>query len=147
MMMKEKTYVLPVILALVLTLAMLAVVLLQTFAPAVILPVMNIPNLAGLSLIVLLLEHYLAPKAGRCYICVALFSLLSFGVLPLAAGFVAGAQVWKSAFVGCGLFTLVTWLFDSIVDRLSTGNKAKLAPLISAFGLYLAFQGFAGILL
>ncbi|MBR6825266.1 MAG: hypothetical protein IKM59_01830 [Oscillospiraceae bacterium] len=145
--MKEKTYILPMLLGVVLILAMVAAVLVKTFAPAVVLPPMNIPNLAGLSLIVLLMEHYFAPKAGRCYICVFAFSLLAFGLLPAAAGYIHTQYCLKLALVGSILFTLLTCLFDSIVDRLSTGPKAKLAPLIGAFGLYLAFQAFAGILL
>lgn len=145
--MKEKNYVLSLTLAVVMAVAMIAVVLMQTFAPAVILPEMNIPNLATLCLVVLLAEHYLAPNSHRCYFCVAGFALLTFGVLPFAAGFVAWEQAWKVALVGCALFSLLTWLFDSIMDRLSTGPKAKLAPVISAFGLYLAFRIFAGILL
>lgn len=145
--MKEKTYFLSTLLAIVLALAMAGMILVQTFAPAVVLPVMNIPNMAGLSLIVLLLEYYISPNHRRCYLCVGLFSLLTFGLLPYAAGIVALAQVWKVALVGGGLFTLLTLLFDSLMDRLSTGPKAKLAPVISAFGLYLAFQIFAGMLL
>ena len=145
--MKERNYMLPVLLAVVLTVAMVAAVLFETFAPAVVLPVANIPNMAGLCLVVLLLEHYMAPNGRRCYLCVALFSLLSFAVLPYAAGFVALAQVWKVALAGCVLFTLLTRLFDSIMDRITTGPKAVLAPVISAFGLYLAFQAFAGIIL
>ncbi len=145
--MKERNYLLPVLLAVVLTVAMVAVILLETFAPAVVLPVMNIPNMTALCLVVLLLEHYLAPNARRCYVCVAIFALLSFGLLPYAAGFVALAQAWKVALGGCVLFTLLTWLFDSIMDRITTGPKAVLAPVISAFGLYLAFQAFAGIIL
>ena len=145
--MKEKNYFLTLILAVVVAIAMVAVVLVKTFAPAVILPVMNIPNMAGLCLIVLLVEHYVAPNSRRCYFCVAGFSLLTFGLLPFAAGFVALDRVWRVALIGCALFTLLTWIFDSIMDRLSTGPKAGLAPVISAFGLYLAFQIFAGILL
>lgn len=145
--MKEKSYILSMILAVVMAVAMVAVVLFRTFAPAVILPAVNIPNMAGLCLVVLLIEHYLAPNSRRCYICVGIFSLLTFGLLPYAAGYIACEQVWKVAVIGCVLFTLLTWIFDSVMDRLSTGPKAKLAPLISAFGLYLAFQIFAGILL
>ena len=145
--MKERTYLLPVLLAVVLTVAMVAVVLLESLAPAAVIPVMNIPNMAGLCLVVLVLEHYLAPNGRRCYLCVALFSLLSFAILPYAAGFVALAQVWKVALVGGVLFTLLTWLYDSIMDRITTGPKAVFAPVISAFGLYLAFQAFAGIIL
>lgn len=145
--MKERNYILSTLLAIVLMVAMAAVVLLRTFAPAVVLPVMNIPNMTGLCLVVLLLEHYLAPNARRCYVCVAVLSLLTFGLLPYAAGFVVLTQAWKVALVGCCLFTLLTWVFDSIMDRLTTGPKAVLAPILSAFGLYLAFQAFAGILL
>ncbi len=145
--MKERNDMLPVLLAVVLTVAMAAAVLFETFAPAVVLPVINIPNMAGLCLVVLLIEHYLAPNARRCYICVALFSLLSFGLLPYAAGVVALAQVWKIALVGGVLFTLLTRIFDSVMDRITTGPKAAFAPVISALGLYLAFQVFAGIIL
>ncbi len=145
--MKERNYLLPLLLAVVLTVAMVAVILLETFAPAVVLPVMNIPNMTALCLVALLLEHYLAPNVRRCYVCVAIFALLSFGLLPYAAGFAALAQAWKVALVGCVLFTLLTWLFDSIMDRITTGPKAVLAPVISALGLYLAFQAFAGIIL
>lgn len=145
--MREKTYFLSLLLTGIVAVAMLAVVLLQTFAPAMILPQINIPNMTGLCLIVLLIEHYVAPNSRRCYFCVAGFALLTFGLLPLAAGFVALEQAWKVALVGCVLFSLLTWIFDSIMDRLSTGPKATLAPVISAFGLYLAFQIFAGILL
>ena len=145
--MKEKNYVLSVILAVIMTVAMVTVVLFKTFAPAVILPAMNIPNMAGLSVLALLIEYFIAPKGRRCYVCVAGFALLAFGLLPLVAGYIAPAQVWKVALIGCALFTLLTWLYDSILDRLSTGPKAKLAPVVCALGLYLTFQIFAGILL
>jgi len=41
----------------------------------------------------------------------------------------------------------MTWLFSSIQDRLSTGPAAKAAPVVSAFGLYLAIQGLMGMFL
>ena len=145
--MKEKYYALSLILAVAMAIAMVAMTLLQALAPAAILPELNIPNMTALSLVALLIEHYFAPNSRRCYFCVVGFSLLTFGLLPFAAGVAALEQVWKVAMIGCVLFTLLTWLFDSIMDRLSTGPKAKFAPVISAFGLYLAFQIFAGILL
>ena len=97
--MKEKNYVLSLILAVAVAIAMVAVVVVDTLAPAVVLPVMNIPNMAGLCLIVLLVEHYMAPNSRRCYFCVAGFALLTFGLLPFAAGFVAWEQAWKVAVV------------------------------------------------
>ena len=94
-----------------------------------------------------LLDHYLQPDAKRCYICIPVFSGLVFGLLPLAACFVSAMEALKLGAVGAGIFTLVTWLFSSIQDRLSTGPAAKAAPIFSAVGLYLAAQCFMGILL
>jgi len=49
--------------------------------------------------------------------------------------------------VGGVVFTVTAWLFTSIQDRLSSGPACKAAPVVSAFGLYLAAQAFTGILL
>ena len=49
------------------------------------------------------------------------------------------------AILGAVVFTAVTWLFSSMMDRLSSGPAAKLAPVMSALGLYLAAQCFMGI--
>lgn len=145
--MKNKTYVLNTILAVVMTVTLSICVLLRTFCPWVIIPVLNIPNMALLSLIALLADHYLAKGAKRCYICTFLFSAIIFGVLPYAAGFVAGWDILKLAMVGGAVFTLLTFLFSSVQERLSSGPNYKAAPLLSAFGLYLAFQIFANIIL
>lgn len=56
-------------------------------------------------------------------------------------------ECWKLALVGGIVFTAVTWLFSSMVNRLASGAQAKAAPILSALGLYLAVQCFAGILL
>lgn len=145
--MKNKSYILNTLLAAVLGIALLIAVLVRTFAPAVIIPALNVPNIVLLSLLALLLDHYLAPDAKRCYICVLLFSAVTFGLLPLTAGFMSVMEALKLALVGGVLFTLVTWLFSSIQDRLSSGPAAKAAPLLSALGLYLAFQCLTGMIL
>jgi hypothetical protein len=49
--------------------------------------------------------------------------------------------------VGGIVFTVCTWLFSSVTQRLVTGPKARAAAVISAFGIYLAAQCFAGIIL
>lgn len=145
--MKNRTYVLNTALAAVVTIAAVVCVLLRTFCPWVIIPGLNIPNMALLSLIALVADHYLAPKATRCYVCAAVFSILTYGLLPWAAGFSAGWDILKLALVGGAVFTLLTFLYSSIQERLSSGPAAKAAPLLSAFGLYLAFQIFANIIL
>ena len=145
--MKNKTYILNTLLAVVLGLYLLVCVLVRTFAPNIIMPQLDIPNMVLISLVALLLDHYLAYGAKRCYICIPVFSALTFGLLPFAACFVGAVEALKLGVLGCVVFTATTWLFSSIQDRLSTGPAAKAAPVMSAFGLYLAIQGLMGMIL
>lgn len=145
--MKERRYFLNTALATVLGAALLTCVFVKTFAPAVVLPKLNIPNMTLIALIALLADHYFGGAGKRCYVCVVCFSAVSFGLLPLAAGFADAGAALKLALVGGVVFTLTTWLYSSVQERLSSGPAAKAAPLLSAFGLYLAAQCFAGILL
>ena len=144
--MNKKTYTLNTLLAAVLGIVLLACVLVRTFAPRMILPQLDIPAMTLISLAALLLDHYLAPGAKRCYICIPVFAAITFGVLPFAACFVGAGEALKLAVLGAVVFTCVTWLFSSMMDRLSSGPAAKLAPVLSALGLYLAVQCFMGIL-
>ena len=143
--MKNNKYFLNTALAAVVGIAMIACVLLRTFLPAIVLPQLNIPNMVLLSLIALLLDHYLAKGAKRCWWCIPVFACLAFGLLPYAASFVDIWDALKLAAVGCVTFTATTWLYTSIQNRLASGPIAKAAPVLSALGLYLASQCFAGI--
>lgn len=145
--MKNKTYTLNTILAAVLGAALLICILVRTFAPRIILPELDIPNLVLISLVALVLDHYLAPNGERCYICIPVFSAITFGLLPFAAAFVGAMDALRLAVAGGVVFTVMTWLFSSVQDRLSTGPAAKAAPVVSAFGLYLAVQGLMGMIL
>ena len=145
--MKKNTYTLNTVLAAVLGIALLAAVLVRTFLPRVILPQLDIPNLVLISLVALVLDHYLAPGASRCYICIPVFSAITFGLLPFAACFVGAGEALKLAIAGGIVFTAMTWLYSSVQDRLSSGPAAKAAPIVSAFGLYLAIQGLMGMIL
>ena len=145
--MKNKTYFLSSMLAVVLGAALAVAVIIRTVSPAVIIPALDIPNMVLLSLTALLLDHYLAPGAKRCYICVPLFAALSFGLLPYAAAFTTPVESLKLAVVGGCVFTATTWLFTSMLDRISSGPKAKAAPIVSALGLWLAVQAFTAIIL
>ena len=145
--MKKNTYFLNTALAVVLGIALLIAVLVRTFGPIIIIPPLNIPNMVLLSLIALLADHYLSGGAKRCYICIPVLSALTFGLLPFAACFVGVWDALKLGVVGGVVFTVVTVLFTSIQDRLSSGPDCKAAPVLSAFGLYLAAQCFMGIVL
>ena len=143
--MKNNKYFLNTALAAVVGLALIGCVLLRTFIPAIILPRLSISNMVLLSLVALLLDHYCAKGAKRCWWCIPVFSLLTFGVLPYAASLVGVPEALKLAVVGCAVFTATTWLFSSIQSRIASGPVAKAAPVLSALGLYLASQCFAGI--
>ena len=145
--MNKKTYTLNTLLAAVLSLALLVCILVRTLAPRIILPKLDIPNMVLISLIALVLDHYIAPGAKRCYICIPVFAAVIFGLLPFAACFVGVLEALKLALTGGIVFTVVTLLYSTIQDRLSSGPVAKAAPILSALGLYLAFQAFAGIIL
>ena len=51
------------------------------------------------------------------------------------------------ALSGCVIFTLCTFVFTSIQDRLSSGPAAKASAFFSAVSLYMASQCFIGMIL
>lgn len=145
--MKNKTYMLNTILTGVLGIYLLVAVTIRAFCPQIILPKANIPNMVLISLIALVLDHYLIPDAKRCYVCIPVFALITFGLLPYAAAFATPAEALKLAVVGCAVFTVTTWLFSTIQERLSSGPAAKASAFFSAVSLYMASQCFIGIIL
>ena len=142
--MNNKKYMLNTLLPLVLGAVLLVFVLVRTFAPRMILPELDVPNLVLICLVTLVLDYYAAPDAERCYICIPVFSGLSFGLLAFAA-YLGIAKALELAIMGGIVFTAATWLFTSMTDRISTGPAAKAAPVVSALGLYLAAQVLMGM--
>ena len=140
-----KKYLLNTFLAVVFTAALLAMVIARAICPVLIFPGFGVPNLVLISLIALLLDHYIVKDAPRCYICIPVFAFLTFALLPMAAGIIAPANALMLGIKGAVVFTVTTWLFTSMADRISTGPSAKLAPIMSAIGLYLASQCFMGM--
>ena len=145
--MKKNQYFLSTVLALVVFLACVIALLVRVWFPAAVIPPLNIPNMVLLCVIALLVEHYHAPYNLRCYICIPVFGALIFGILPLMAGFACQHDFWKYGLVGCVVFTITTYLFTYITDRLLTGPKTKVVLLACGLGMYLAAQGFAGMIL
>lgn len=140
-----KKYLLNTFLAGIFAAVLLAMVIARAICPILVLPGFDVPNLVLISLIALLLDHWFVKDAPRCYICIPVFALLTFGLFPYAAGFVQPSEILGLAVKGCVTFTVTTWLFTSMADRISTGPQAKLAPVMSAVGLYLASQIFMGM--
>ena len=134
-------------LAIVLGIYLLIAVIVRAFCPQIIMPKADIPGIVLISLIALVLDHYLVPDAKRCYICIPVFSAVAFGLLPYAAAFVAPMAALKLAVSGCVVFTVTTWLFTTIQERLSSGPAAKASAFFSAVSLYMASQCFMGMIL
>ena len=145
--MKKNPYFLNTVLAIVVFLACAIALLVRVWLPAAVIPELNIPNMVALSVIALLIEHFLTKGNPRCYICIPVFGALTFGILPLMAGFACQHDFWKYGLVGAVVFTVTTFLFTSATDRLLTGPKAKAAAVITGLGIFLAAQCFAGIIL
>ena len=145
--MKNNQYLLSTILAAVVFVPCAIALLVRVWIPAAVIPELNIPNMVALSVIALLIEHILTKGNPRCYICIPVFGALAFGILPLMAGFACQHDFWKFGLVGAVVFTVTTFLFTSAQDRLLTGPKADAAMVITAIGIWLASQCFAGIIL
>lgn len=145
--MNEKKYMLNTLLAAVLGLFLLGTVVVRTFFPIVILPEANIPNLVLISLVALVLDHYLAPDAKRCYICIPVFSAITFGLFSFVSAYATLGEALKLAVAGGIVFTATTWVYSAIQERLSSGPAAKASAFFSAVSLYMAAQCFVGIFL
>ena len=144
--MKKKQDLLGIFLSAVCGAAMVAALFARAFLPRLILPKFDALGVVVLCLIALVLDHYFARGKSHDLRWIPLYGALIFGIFPFAASFVSPAQAGMLAVLGAAVFTLLTFLFDQMVDRLATGPAAKLAPVVSAFVLYLAAQCLIGIL-
>lgn len=147
--MRNNRYFANILLAILAGAGVLAMILFKTFIPAAVLPHISIPLLTIPVLLALALEAYMAPKALRRpadHLIAAILGGAALALLPGMAGFVEGRSVWVLLAAGIVIFGVLDVLFSSIRDRLSSGPVAKAAPLLSAALLYLAVQGFAGMI-
>lgn len=144
--MNKRCYFSNTALAVILGVALAVCRIIRTCVPFGVLPELDIPNVVLISTLALLLDHYFG--AGRKNdLLMLILAALTFGILPLAAGFAQLTEAWKLALVGGPVFWITAWLYGTIQDRLSTGPVAKAAPALSALGLYLAAQCFSGMIL
>lgn len=130
----------------VLAVALAVCRVLRTCIPFGVLPELDIPNMVLLSGVALLLDHYFGGQRKND-LWLFLLAAAAYGVLPVAAGFAQLTDAWKLALVGGLLFWVMSWIFGSVEDRLTTGPAAKAAPVLSVLGLYLAAQCFSGMIL
>lgn len=148
--MKAVTYKLNTVLAGVLGLICLVLMLVRTFMPQAILPLIDIPNLAAVCAAALVIDCYLEWKhvPKRDWLLTAVLAVLTFWLLPWAAGLTSGiGEALRLGVIAGALFTVMAFLFNTIKDRMVSGKSFILAPVCVGAGMYLACQCFAGILL
>ena len=101
--MKAVTYKLNTILAALVGVICLAFVLIRTFMPQAILPLVDIPNLAAVCAAALVIECYLGRKQvpKRNWALTAVLAFLTFWLLPWVAG-ITGAAIAKAVLFSRG---------------------------------------------
>ena len=143
--MEKKSFVLNVLLAVVLGAGLLVGVVWSAYQPNVELSNLDIPAMAALVLIALLIEYLWKGTEKRAWAVQIVLAAVTFAVLPFAAGYV-GAGI-KVTVCGTILFVVLTWLFDSMAERMSVTCDCKFAMIPTAFVMYLACQCFMGMIL
>ena len=144
--MKERTYLLNILLAAAVGAACIAMILFDAFAPSVLLPHISIPAMVLLTVVPLAAEHYVGAPKKRDWIGSTVLAGLTFSVLPLCAGHTNGLPVWLLFLCGGAVFAVTTVLYTSMGRRMTSGPKSKAAPAGNALLLFLAAQFFHGIL-
>lgn len=148
--MKAVTYKLNTVLAGVVGIICLVLLLVRAFKPEIILPLVDVPNLAAVCVMALVVDNYLDLKSvpKRNWALTAVLAVVTFWLLPWASGVVDDAsEALRVGVIGGLLFTALAFLYTSIRERLVSGKSGFLAPLCVGAGMYLACQCFAGMLL
>ena len=143
--MEKKNFVLNVLLAVVLGAGLLVGMVWKAFQPNVVLADLELPAIAALVLIALVIEYLWKGTQKRAWAVQILLAAITFAVIPFAAGY-AGTGI---GLILCGtvMFTALTWIFDSVAERLDVTCDCKCAMIPTAFVMYLACQCLMGMIL
>jgi hypothetical protein len=143
--MEKKTMVLNTLLALVLGAGLLVGILWRAFQPNVVLPDLDIPAMAALVLIALVLDYLMGGMKKRNWAIQIVLAAVTFAVLPWAADLPYTS--FMTVVCGTAVFAALTWMFDFAVDRLEVTTDCKYTVIPTAFIMYLACQCFMGMII
>ena len=143
--MEKKNFVLNVLIAVVLGAGLLVGIVWKAFQPNVVLADLELPAIAALVLIALVIEYLWKGTQKRAWAVQIVLAAITFAVIPFAAGY---AGPGTGLFL-CGtvMFTALTWILDSVAERLDVTCDCKCAMIPTAFVMYLACQCFMGMIL
>lgn len=143
--MEKKKLILNALLAVVLGAVLLVGMIWRVFQPNVVLAHLDIPAMAAIVLIALLIEYFVAGLQRRAWVSQIILAAVTFAVLPWAAD-LSSAGI-KMTICGTAVFGVLTWIFDSVAQRLDVTTECKGAMIPTVFVLYLACQCFMGMIL
>ena len=143
--MEKKNFVLNVLLAVVLGAGLLVGMVWKAFQPNVVLADLELPAIAALILIALVIEYLFKGTQKRAWAVQILLAAITFAVIPFAAGY-AGAGI-RLILCGTAMFAALTFIFDSVAERVNVTCDCKCAMIPTAFVMYLACQCLMGMIL
>ena len=142
--MEKKSMTLNVLLAVVLGAGLLVGIIWKAVMPNVVLSDLDIPAMAAIVLIALVIEYLLKGTQKRAWAVQIVLAAVTFAVLPWAADLpTAGLAVTAC---GTAVFAVLTWIFDAVAQRMDVTADCKYAMIPTAFVLYLACQCFMGMI-
>ena len=143
--MRKNPYFINAVLAVLVGAACLTGVIIRSFFPAVILPEPDVPVMVLFSAVSCAVSYYLKGNCRENRIGSALFSGVTFSLLPFCANLAPATYVWRQFFAGTVVFLVTDFCYEGIARRMDTGDFGKLAPLLNGVMLFLASQCFQGM--
>ena len=143
--MEKKSFVLNILLAAVLGAGLLVGMVWSAFQPNVVLADLELPAIAALILIALVIEYLIKGTQKRAWIVQIVLAAVTFAVIPFAAGYAAAG--FKLILCGTAMFAALTFIFDSVAERVNVTCDCKCAMIPTAFVMYLACQCLMGMIL
>ena len=140
--MKNRTFLVNILLTVEVFAVCAAVLLTETFAPSAMLPKVSIPILVLLAAVPLAVEHYVGAPSKRSWIASVVLAGLTFAM----GAIVTDVAAWVLFLLGGTVFAVVAVVYTSMCHRMKSGLTTKTAPAVNALLLFLAAQFFQGIL-
>lgn len=145
--MKKQTLLSNIILSILVGIACLTAMLLQTFSPSVILPEIDIPLLAGLSTLAMIAAACIKESLNFPSVASVIFAALSFSFLPFCANLISAHEMPRLFLNGIFVFAIVNLCLASIAKRLPKNSGFRFTFVLNGLLFLLATQVFSGLLL
>lgn len=144
--MREYSYIKSILFTALIFVICFVVLMVDTFFPDIMFPYISIPLMVLSVAVSEIIASYLKLKDDGCIFISAVLGGFSLSLLPLSAGLLGDKPFWIVLVVSIITYGCVDYIYASFEKRMKSGDGAVLAPFVNGFLLFLAFQGFQGIL-